>query len=182
MNSLAPFLNTSVSEAELAPGEEYELIYKIDLSQSTLSTGTLWSLLMIEVIKPISETKTEGGFSVGSKIRYGVQIISNIGMKEVPLLQFTQVQLGKDLDENKLLEASLENMGSFIALPLVEIQIYNSKGEKVKDLSVPSKKVYPKNCQKFQLPLADLESGKYKAVLFAEYLQSTIGLNIDLEI
>jgi len=27
-----------------------------------------------------------------------------------------------------------------------------------------------------------LESGKYKAVLFAEYLQSTIGLNIDLEI
>lgn len=181
-NSLAPFLSTNVTEAELAPGEEYELIYKIDLSESSFYKGTLWSLLMVEVIKPISETTTQAGFSVGSKIRYGVQIISNIGMQEDPVLQFSQVQLGKDVDENKLLEASLENNGDFIALPLVEIQIYNSKGEKVKDLSVPSKKVYPKNCQKFQLPLADLEAGNYKAVLFAEYLESTIGLNIDLEL
>ncbi|SOE22178.1 hypothetical protein SAMN06298216_2628 [Spirosomataceae bacterium TFI 002] len=181
-SSLAPFLTTSVTEATLTPGEEYELVYKVDLSKSDLENGTLWSLLMVEVVKPISETVTDGGFAVGSKIRYGIQIISNIGNQEDPEMNFTQVKLGKDLDQNSVLEASLENSGKFIALPKVEIQIFNSKGEKVRDLNVISKKIYPQNCQKFQVPIHDLSEGKYKAVLFAEYLESTIGLNIDLEI
>lgn len=181
-NSLSPYLSTTVTEATLAPGEEYELVYKVDLAKSNFQTGSLWSLLMIEVVKPIAETQTNAGFSVDSKIRYGIQIITNVGSQEEPIIQFSNVQLGSDGEGKKMLEASLSNSGAFLSLPLVEIQVYNSKGEKVKDLSVPSKKIYPQNCQKFQLPIDDLPEGKYKAVLFAEYLESTIGLNIELEL
>lgn len=182
VNSLSSFISIAVLEGVIAPGQNYELVYKIDLNNCDRSDGSLWSLLMLEIVDPISNTVAENGFAVGSKIRYGIQLVANIGSQTESKLKFTQVQLGQDLEENKVLEASLENDGSYIALPLVEIQIYNDKGVKVKELSVPSKKIYPQNCQKFQLPIADLQSGKYKAVLFAEYKENTIGLNIDLEI
>lgn len=182
VRTLSPHLTTSVTQAVIAPGEEYQLLYKIDIPKELELKGTLWSLVMIEVMEPIAETVSENGFTVGSKIRYGVQVIANLGNESKPEIQFSNVSLSKNAEGVRVIQASIDNSGEFIALPLIEIKIYNTDGVEVKALQIPSKKVYPSNCQQFQLPLDNLESGNYKAVLFAEYNEHTLGLNIDLEI
>lgn len=182
LRSLYPFVNVNNTDYTLQPGEEYELSYRIDLTKNEFDNGSLWVLLMIEVVDPVSKTTTAQGFEIGSKIRYAVQLIANIGQKNAEAISFSNVKIAKDINELRVLEASIENGGRFMAIPNVNIQIFDEKGLKVKDLSVPSKKIYPQNCQSFSLPLADLPKGKYQAVLLAEYLEESIGVNIDLEI
>ncbi len=182
LRSLYPYVNVNNTDYTLQPGEEYELSYRIDLTKNEFDNGSLWVLLMVEVVDPVSKTTTEQGFEIGSKIRYAVQLIANIGQKNAEAISFSNVKIAKDINELRVLEASIENGGRFMAIPNVNIQIFDEKGLKVKDLSVPSKKIYPQNCQSFSLPLADLPKGKYQAVLLAEYLEESIGVNIDLEI
>lgn len=181
-NSLSSFLSTSVTQASIAPGEEYQLLYRIELPKDSEFKGTLWSLLMIEIVKPINESVTEGGFRVDSKIRYGVQVIANVDAEVNSELKFSDVQLMSDVNGSRIIAASIENKGLFLALPIVEVKIYDNQGAEVKVVQVPSKKVYPGNCQRFDLLIQDLKKGNYKAVLFAEYKEQTVGLNIDLEI
>ena len=182
LRSLYPFINVNNTDYTLQPGEEYELSYRIDLTKSDIENGSLWVLLMVEVVDPVSKTTTSQGFEIGSKIRYAVQLIANIGQKNAEAISFSNVKIAKDINEQRVLEASLENGGKYMAIPNVNIQIFDEKGLKIKDLTVPSKKIYPQNCQSFSLPLADLPKGKYQAVLLAEYLEESIGVNIDLEI
>lgn len=180
--SLYPFLNISTTNYTLQPGEEYELTYQIDLTKNKFESGSMWTLMMIEVIEPISKETSSSGFEIGSKVRYAVQLITNIGQKNAENFVFSNVKLAKDLDGEKVVVASIDNGGVFMILPNVTIQIFDSKGSKVKDITVPSKKIYPQNCQNFKLPLAGLSTGKYQAVLLADYLEESIGVNLEIEI
>lgn len=179
--SLFPFVSVNNTDYTLQPGEEYELSYRVDLSKSDLAEGSLWVLMMVEVMEPISKSSSQG-FEIGSKIRYAIQLIANVGSKNAEELSFSDVRMGKDVNDQRTLEASIKNGGRYLVIPLVNIQIFDEKGLKVKDLAVSSKKIYPQNCQNFILPVADLPKGKYQAVLLAEYLEESIGVNIDLEI
>lgn len=181
LESLYPFVSVNTTDYTLQPGEEYELSYRVDLTKNSLENGSLWVLLMVEVVDPISKSSSQG-FEIGSKIRYAVQLIANIGQKNAESISFSNVKIGKDINDQRILEAAVKNDGKYMAIPVVNIQIFDDKGQKVKDLAVPSKKIYPRNCQNFVLPLADLPKGKYQAVLLAEYLEESIGVNIDLEI
>lgn len=181
LRSLFPYINVNTTDYTLQPGEEYELSYRIDLTKNDFDNGSLWILMMVEVVDPVSKSSSQG-LEIGSKIRYAVQLIANIGQKNAEAISFSNVKMGKDINEERVLEASIKNEGKYMAIPVVNIQIFDDKGTKVKDLAVPSKKIYPQNCQSFSLPLADLPKGKYQAVLLAEYLEESIGVNIDLEI
>ncbi|WP_255067663.1 hypothetical protein [Lacihabitans sp. LS3-19] len=182
IRSLYPFMDVATTDYTLQPGEEYELTYQIDLNRNQFESGSLWVLMMIEIVDPISKNTSSSGLEIGSKIRYAVQIIANIGQKNAELINFSNVKLGKDINENRVLEASLENGGKYLVIPNVNIQIFDAQGIKVKDVAVPAKKIYPLNCQNFSLPIADLPKGKYQAVLLADYLEESIGVNLDLEL
>lgn len=182
IRSLYPFVNVSTTNYVIQPGEEYELTYQIDLNKNQFESGSLWVLMMIEVVDPISKEAVTSGFEIGSKIRYAVQLVTNIGQKNGENLSFSNVKLNKNLDGEKLLDAAIENGGNFMVVPNVSIQIFDASGNKVKDIAVPAKKVYPQNCHNFSLPLEGLPKGKYQAVLLADYLEESIGVNLDIEI
>jgi hypothetical protein len=180
--SLYPFTNVNTGNYTLQPGEEYELLYKVNLEKNNIEEGSMWVLLMIEIVEPFTNKKNSQGIEIGSKVRYAIQLIGNIGAKTVDGIKFSNVALAKNVDLQKVINASLENNGKFLIIPTVNIQIFNEKGEKLKDVAVPSKKIYPKNCQKFTLDIADLPKGKYQAILLSEYLEESIGVNLDIEI
>ena len=182
VRSLYPFISVSTTNSVILPGEEYELTYQIDLNKNQFKLGSLWVLMMIEVVDPISKETVSSGFEIGSKIRYAIQIISNIGQKNADNLSFSNVKLSKSLEGEKQLDAAIENDGLFMVVPNVSVQIFDGTGNKVKDITVPAKKVYPQNCHSFSLPLKGLPKGKYQAVLLADYLEESIGVNLDIEI
>lgn len=180
-NSLSKYLQLSTNQATLAPGSTYDLLYRIILPKDVQLQGSFWSLLMVEVVNPIQEQNPEKGFTVGSKIRYGIQIIANVGPSENPQFLFTDFNLSKDQDGNRILETSLENQGLFLALPSLELKIFDSSGELVDQVFASSKKLYPGYCNQFHIPLKYQKPGTYKAVLLAEYKEQLKGVNLDLE-
>lgn len=179
--TLNPYLKVSSTDYILKPGEEYELIYQIDLTKNNLN-GSLWSIMMIEIVEPFSKNTKNAGIEIGSKIRYGVQLIANIGENEAKAFAFSDIKLSDDGNGLKVIAASLENNGDYLVQPIVNIQLFDKDGVKVKEINVPTKKIYPQNCQIFQLPVEEIPSGKYQAVLLAEYEEETIGINIELEL
>ncbi len=181
-HSLFPFLSVNNKDYTMQPGEEYELIYQIKMDNFNQEVGSLWSLIMIEMSDPISKTSTAQGLEIGSKVRYAIQLIGNVGQKNSEGMTYENVSLSKDQDGFNILELSITNAGKFLVLPKTELQIFDLNGQKIKDLKITTKKVYPNNCQRFILPLTDLPSGDYKAVLVSEYQDEAIGVNIDLKI
>jgi hypothetical protein len=179
--SLVEFITLNTSDQTLAPNEEFEVSYKISIPSGYDKKGSLWTLIMVEVAEPISEQKVEYGVSIGSKIRYGIQVIANIGENEINKYSFKDVKLLKTENERKI-EAILQNEGDFLINPILNIQIFDENGNLSKELKLPSKKLYPSNCQKFEIDIMDLKKGKYNVVLVSESNEESIGVNINLEI
>ncbi len=179
--SLFEHISINTSDQTLAPNEEYEVSYKINIPSIQNLKGSLWTLIMVEVAEPISEQKVEYGVSIGSKIRYGIQVIANVGENDANKYSFKDVKLVKNENEKKI-EAVLSNEGDFLINPVLDVQIFDEKGTMVKEIKMPSKKLYPNNCQKFDIDISSLSTGKYNVILVSEANDESIGVNINLEI
>lgn len=180
--TLYPYIKVDNADVTLEANQEYEIIYEIDLSKSKEGNGSLWTLIMVEVEEPIAIDKKTPGLEIGSKIRYAIQVIGNVGKSNANGLKFTNIKLGKDEDKNRVVKVTLSNDGNYLVYPSMELQIFDENGIEAKKIIISPRNVYPQNCQTVSLDLSDLEAGNYKAVLFAEFEDEAIGVNLDLEL
>ncbi|WP_341224758.1 hypothetical protein [uncultured Arcticibacterium sp.] len=180
--SLFPYINVDNKDITLDAHQEYEIIYEIDISKNKLEDGSLWSLIMVEVEEPIAIDRKTPGLEIGSKIRYAIQVIGNVGIEKTNGLKFTDIKLGKDQNQNRVIKVTLSNEGDFLVFPKMELQIFNEEGNEAKKVSILPRNVYPQNCQTVNIDLSSLAKGNYKAVLFAEFENEAIGVNLDLEL
>jgi hypothetical protein len=183
-SSLSPYLSIANQEITLSSFERYEIIYQIDISNTELNSGSYWSLIMVDIEEPISMDNSNPGFKIGSKIRYAVQVIANLGLDGPNNIQFSNVQLKQEKELNKTtIDVSLFNGGNYMVSPKLELKIYDSLGMNIDNILINPKKLYPNNCQNFQILLNDLPKGNYKGVLVAEYNdEQSIGVNLEIKI
>lgn len=179
--SLANWLRTNVDEKLLAPNEEYELRYTITIPDSQVQQGTYWSVLMVEGADPVKE-EANNGIQVNSKVRYAVQVLADIGNYENPKLTFENVEYKKSDSKDKTISVLIKNTGQYSAKVSIALEIYNSKGEKIKTLEGLAKRVYPNNCNMFSIEINDLPKGKYEGILVADNGKDLFGSNISLDI
>lgn len=188
--SLGKWLKTNVDEKVLQPNEEYEVTYSIDIPSGVIELGTYWELIMVEVADPIRD-ETPQGVKVDSKVRYGIQVITNIGAYKSPTLSFSKIDL-KNLPKNlkdttsqtnpKVITVRLHNEGIFLAQAKLNIEIFNSSGDKVKVINGTQRKIYPNFCTDFEIELINLPKGKYEGVLVADNGKDLYGENLSIEI
>ncbi len=95
--SLNDWIDISVLEKELSPGEEFSIIYDIAIPENDSLLGSYWTMVIVEIARPIKRNQMEHGFMIDSKIRYGIQVITNIGSNHTPLL--TEV-IVSEIDES----------------------------------------------------------------------------------
>lgn len=179
--SLSSYLKVSNADYNLAAGETYELTYKIDIPTSFDIKGSLWSLLMIEITEPLTEQQVRGNVTVGSKVRYGVQIIASTPETEPTEVKFTDVKIEKNGDGQKIVNVTIENKGVLFAKPHIELQLFNSNAEIVGEFKSVAKKVYPGNCQLYSIPLSEFPPGTYKAIMIADYDNSAVAVNLTIQ-
>ncbi len=180
--SNSSWIKVGLQERLLQPGEEYPLQYNIKTPDSRLE-GTYWSLLMIEVKKPIDTASNSYGVKVNSNIRYAVQIITDFGTQEATNVSFNNVELAAT-SQGKSLIIQLSNNCNKLVIPSVKLEIYDSNGELLFEKKADTKKLYPTQCRNFALPVNELPLGKYQAVLVAdcgqaEYFGMTLNLEVD---
>lgn len=182
LKSIREWISTDINEYVLQGKEEYELVYSINVPNDSLLEGSYWGVLMVEVEEPIKEDDLDYSVKLQSKVRYGVQIITDIKENTNPELDFYNVEIKKD--ENNVPSAIIvdaQNLGIFYVEPTIILEVFNEEGEQAKKLEVKFKKIYPESCKIFTLDISDLPKGTYSGVIVADYGQDMYAIDIEFE-
>lgn len=179
--SLAKWLTTNVEERVLHPGEEYELLYSIVVPQDSTLHGSYWAVLMVEGNDPVTEQKPKT-VSVGSKIRYAVQIITDINGEETPTLSFDKIDFKAVSDSVQVLKVKVKNESNLSVRPKVVLDLVNANGEKTSTVESSFRRLYPNSCGEYEVVLRNIPKGHYEGILMADYGQELFATNLDVDI
>jgi hypothetical protein len=180
--SMGSWLNVNIDEKILAPHEEYDLSYSIDVPKNVAQKGSYWTVLMVEGANPIKEEDSQA-IQVGSKIRYAIQMITELGSFESPKLQFENVEYKKGINSNaNLVQIKLKNTGIYSAQTKVSLEIYDAKGTKLKVFQASTRRIYPNLCNVFEMEIKDLPKGIYDGVIIADNSKDLFGSNVSIKI
>lgn len=178
--SLGKWITTNVDEKLLSPQEEYSFYYTIEVPKGTDLTGTYWSILMVEVADPIKEEQ-ENGFTVESKVRYGVQVIADMGTYQSPKLTFENIEFTKDETNEKVIRVKLRNNGIFFSATKLNIELIDKNGNKTRTSIAEKRKLYPGYCNDFEVTIRDLPKGVFEGILIADNGVDLFGSNVTIE-
>lgn len=181
--TMGNWLKVNVDEKILSPYEEYDLSYSINVPKNISQKGSYWTVLMVEGADPIRESENQS-LQVGSKIRYAVQLITELGSFESPKLQFENVEYkkGGNATSNNIVQVKLKNTGHYSAQTKVLLEIYDSKGTKLKVFQGSIRRIYPNLCNVFELEIKGLPKGIYDGVIIADNSKDLFGSNVSIKI
>lgn len=180
-HSLGNWLKINVDEKILAPNEDYDLSYSINVPKSFNQNGSYWTVLMIENAEPIKDQNNQM-FQVGSKVRYAVQLIAEIGDYESPKLQFENVEYKKGINAANYIQVKLKNTGNYSTQTQIMLEIYDLQGNKIKSFQGTLRRIYPNLCNVFELEITGLAKGNYEGVIIADNGKDLFGSNVSIKI
>jgi hypothetical protein len=179
--SLGNKLSTNVDEKLLQPEEEYEVSYKITSTEDLEKNGTYYELIMVESADPVTE-KIREGVKIGSKVRYAVQVVLDLGEYHAPKIKIDNIQLKKQADLSKTLNILLKNEDVYGGVVFISLEILDSNNNKIKVFDKIRRRSYPNTCIDEDIPIKDLPSGKYEGVIVVDNGQDLVGSNLTIEI
>lgn len=184
-NSLGKWITFNTTEKVLLPNERFVISYQLKIPEKLnlegKKQGSFWSMIMVEVEDPINEQEKRG-VKINSKIRYGIQLVANIGQKIDPEIEFNDVKLIKLDDKRYQVKVKLQNKGRFMVKPSLILELLDENGESVLKTEAQFKKVYPNGCKDFIIELTNVPSGMYEGVLVADYGGDIYGINLTVDI
>lgn len=180
--SLAKWVKTNVDERVLRAGEEYELLYEIQIPNDSSLRGSYWCVFMVEGDTPIGEEK-KMGVTISSKARYAIQVVGNVGQNEnQPLLNFDNIDFKSPSDSVKIVKVKVKNDGKASVRTKLILDIVNGNGEKLATTESAFRRIYPNACAEYELMIKNLPKGKYEGLLMADYGQDLFATNVDIDI
>lgn len=159
--SNAPWVSLSSFPASVDPGETVSVNYEIKVPDNQGLAGTYWSLIMAAPKSPPS-SKKQG--DIGIRMRYGVQVVTNIGDSGKRELKVAEAKLLKGKDKVPTLQIDLKNTGERWLTPQVSLRVYDQQGQLLGPFKSPTKRLYPGTSVRHKIKLGKLSSGDYKAV------------------
>jgi hypothetical protein len=154
---------------------EIKCIVKVP-AQETLS-GTYWSMLMVE---PLPDSATEFAprgdkiqFGIKQVLRYGVQIITNIGDSGTREIKFLDTKLAEE-GGKKILKVDVENIGERWLRPVLYVEIFDEKGQRWGKLEGEKWRIFPGSSVRYNVDLSRVPRGRYKAMIIADNLDEYV--------
>lgn len=166
-HSNAKWITIDKKNISLAPFEQKDLEYKIEVPHDIIKKGSYWSMIMIEEFKEgKSDINTSKEVGVKQKIRYGIQIITDFENNRKIDLSFhnaevNSIQAGKYLFEVDIYNRGISFLNAYIKLLLVN----NKTGEILKEFSDDMNRIYPKTSIKLSESFNLNKKGSYKLIL-----------------
>ena len=132
--------------------------------------GTYWSLLFVEGV-PDDTRRADSDekltLSIFQVIRYGIQIVTEIGDTGTASLAFNNTILNQD-DHSNNLEIDVENTGSIWLRPFFSCTLFDLLGTELAVIEGGEKRLYPGTSTKAVFKLPVLKTGKYRALVIAD--------------
>lgn len=184
--SNASWITFAPHQFTLPPKETTSVPYSLQVPNDPGLTGTYWSLLMVEPVAGSLEILQAGPgkptVTIRTVVRYGVQFVTNIqdtGKREI---RFLNRQL---IDQNGklVLRLELENIGERWLNPSIWVELFSAEGASMGRFGSEQLRVYPGCSTRFDIALAQLPKGTYRALIIADNGDEYVfGLQCNLQI
>ena len=158
----------------LAAGESAVIKCVVKVPADRKLSGTYWSLIMIE---PIAEAQVEaetaksrdGRVKLGIKevLRYGVQVISNIGDSGTREIKFLDTRLVKE-GQKKILQVDVENIGERWLRPVLVVELFAVTKGSVGKYEGGKYRIFPASSVRYRVDLTNVPKGLYKAMIIVD--------------
>ncbi|MGE5558832.1 MAG: hypothetical protein ACM3WV_09495 [Bacillota bacterium] len=170
--SNAEWITLSEQRATVPPQNKVPVHYTVKVPQDQNLKGTYWSMVMIEPVKKagISGTtpkKNRTTLGVSVQIRYGVQLITNIGNTGARKIKFSNMKLFGD-GKDKIFRFDVENIGERGLSPSVTVQLYSAEGKSLGRYNGKTLRIFPGCSVRQEIILGNMPKGNYKALVIAD--------------
>ena len=165
--SNAQWLTLSENRIIIPPTEKALVYYTIKVPKDQALIGTYWSLVMAEEIPEIQLRNKKKRIGVQTKMRYGIQLVTNIGDSGTRLIKFLDKQLIHQEDE-KIFQIDIENIGQRQLNPSVWAELFNSDGLSVGRFESNRLIIYSGCSVRHKIDLTKVLPGKYKCLVVVD--------------
>ncbi len=185
--SNADWFTLSTKELRIPSGQISEVSYTVEVPADKALAGTYWSMVMVQSVQEnIREqgVREEGKVKVGisETIRFGIQMITNIGDTGTRKLHFLHSMLLKE-EQSTILQIDAENTGQRKLSCLLYADLYDENGKYVGRFEGGILGIYPGTSVRFGIDLGKNLSGTYKTLVVADCGGNELfGANYTLEI
>ncbi|HBL37147.1 MAG TPA: hypothetical protein DDZ55_10085 [Firmicutes bacterium] len=158
--------------------------YKVEVPPNPALQGSYWSMLMVEAAddQPIAGGKNQGAVALRTKLRYGVQVITNIGNTGSRQIRFLDRKISNEGGQ-RILQLDIENSGERSLNPVLSLQLFNARGELIGNCQGGKFRILPTCSVRQRINLPALPRGNYKALVIVDNGdQYVFGANYDLVI
>ncbi|MCK6501913.1 hypothetical protein L6R53_00670 [Myxococcota bacterium] len=168
--SNADWVSFNPAQVMVPPHETVPVYYAIQAPDQALS-GSYWSLLLVEALPlptPDELPQLGRGVQIQTVVRYGVELISDLGGEADGLLAFESVALRRE-DGRTLLALDVANKGELQARPRVWIDLFGADGASAGRVTADQdSRLLPGCSTRFLLDLSTLPPASYTGLAIAD--------------
>ena len=148
--------------------------------------GTYWSMIMVEPISKDSresaEALPENTTTISQVLRYGIQVVTNIGKGGQVELTFANPRLIQE-EGKRLFAIDVANTGQRSLRTALWLELYSDKGSPVGKFQGSAQRLYPGTSACYKIDLGKTPNGKYLGMVAADAKGDNLfGANVELEI
>jgi len=172
--SNADWVTFSPSWLTIPPKGQAVVNYTVEVPDDKSLAGTYWSMLMVELIgkdSPESAARPQEGkvrLGVRQVLRYGIQLVTNIGDTGSPNPHFLGTKLLAKKEGGRVLQVDLENKGDRGIRPLLWAELFDQKGRSAGKFEGGTTRIYPGTSVRYRIDLSEAPEGEYKALVVGD--------------
>lgn len=175
--SNAEWLELGPDSVVVPPNDTLSIPYKLKVPDDARLQGTYWSVVMIE---PVDASPKEDGsgsdskeeakmeFGIAQRLRYAVQVITDVGETGDPHVVPENPKLVLREDGTHTFQVDLQNDGTRWVVPKVWLEVYTDEGVLVDRFIGQRLRIYPNTSVRESIPVGKLNAGRYQALLVAD--------------
>jgi hypothetical protein len=186
--SNAAWVTFTPQQFEVPAKDTVSLVYTIQVPNQADLKGTYWSMLMIEPLAPDSPEMvtptggTEPRVAVRTVMRYGVQMITDVGDDGKIAVKFGDKKLVAQ-EGRRALQLDVENSGERRVEPLVWVDLYGADGISIGRFEASRQRLLPGCSARFTCDLTGVPAGTYTALAVVDNGDENVfGTQLKLEI
>lgn len=167
--SNAGWISTPVTRTTIAPGEDLEIPYRIQVPGELEEAGSHWSMIMVEIRdgSVASSGDSAEGMSMGTRLRYGVQVATHLGDSGERDLAYSEQTVRTDGGEREFV-LTVKNTGTRAVRPEMGLELYGSSGNRVLSEIEQRGLLYPGTSLRQTFALGELAEGSYQAMVLGD--------------
>ncbi len=181
--SNASWIQTNRMQFEVPAKSTYTFPFTIKVPNNKQLSGSYWSIFLVEpIVSSIKNPEEKDAIGIQTVIRYGVQVVANIGNKGIYELKILEKSL-EEKEDKKIFALSVENCGTVLQSPKMAVEFVSKTNKFVKRIEGQQQRIYPDCSVKYNLDVSALPKGKYKAMVFLDHGEEALfGAKYDVEI